>query len=160
MDKVSIHVTVLYRHASLEYDGISSTAEEPEVIKEYLFAINDDVTQDHDSVLHIKKLTAAYLKDEVGIQIKKMHEFTDTVSVIYHAPSNTWVMLYRETSSQHHMQRVSKTLQDPTSSRKPHQRFSDTMPPSKMLKIFVLSGKLISQSLRLLLFPPERNQLI
>lgn len=83
MDKVSIHVTVLYKHASLEYDGISSTAEEPEVIKEYLFAISDDVTQDHDSVLHIQKLTAAYLKDEVGIQIKKMHEFTDGCSGQY-----------------------------------------------------------------------------
>ena len=77
MDKVSIHVTELYRHASLEYDGVTSTTEEPEVIKEYLFAISDDVTQDHDSVLHIQKLISTYLKDEVETQITKMHEFTD-----------------------------------------------------------------------------------
>ena len=77
MDKVSIHVTVLYRHASLEYDGVVSTAEQPEVIKEYVFAISDDVTQDHDSVLHIQKLISVYLKDKVGIQVTKMHEFTD-----------------------------------------------------------------------------------
>ena len=47
----------------------------------------------------------------------------DTVLVIHHAPSSIWVMLYRETSLQHHTQRVSKMLQDPTSSKKPHQRF-------------------------------------
>ena len=83
MDKVSIHVTVLYRHASLEYDGVSSTVDEPEVIKEYVFAISDDVTQDHDSVLHISKLISAYLKDEVEVQITKMHEFTDGCSGQY-----------------------------------------------------------------------------
>ena len=77
MDKVSIHVTVLYRHASLEYDGVSSTAEKPEVIKEYIFAISGDVTQDHNFILHIQKLISDYLKDKVGIQITKMHKFID-----------------------------------------------------------------------------------
>ena len=54
MDKISIHITVLYRHASLEYDGVASTAEQPEVIKEYVFAISDDVTQDHYCPPHSK----------------------------------------------------------------------------------------------------------
>ncbi|XP_068689864.1 uncharacterized protein [Montipora foliosa] len=77
MDKVSIHVTVLYRHASLRYNGLTSTEEKPEVVKEYIFGVSDDVTQDHDSVLHMQKLISAYLKDEVKINITKMHEFTD-----------------------------------------------------------------------------------
>ena len=76
VNKVSLHVTVLYRHSTEETDGIQSTEEQPAICKEHLFVISDDVTQDHDSVLHIQKLISEHLK-ESSCTIKKMHEFTD-----------------------------------------------------------------------------------
>ena len=76
VNKVSLHVTVLYRHSTAEVDGIQSTEEEPAITKEHLFVISDDVTQDHDSVLHIQKLISKHL-EESKCTVKKMHEFTD-----------------------------------------------------------------------------------
>ena len=76
VNKVSLHVTVLYGHSTAEVDGILSTEEEPAITKEHLFVILDDVTQDHDSVLHIQKLISKHL-EESKCTVKKMHEFTD-----------------------------------------------------------------------------------
>ena len=76
VNKVSLHVTILYRHSNEEVDGLQSTEEEPVICKEHLFVISDDVTQDHDSVLHIQKLISKHLQ-ESRCTIKKMHEFTD-----------------------------------------------------------------------------------
>ena len=56
--------------------GVQSTEEEPIISKEHLFVTSDDVTQDHDSVLHIQKLISKHLQDSKCI-IKNMHEFTD-----------------------------------------------------------------------------------
>ena len=57
-------------------DGVQSTEEEPVICKEHLFVISDDVTQDHDSVLHIQKLISKHFQDSKCI-IKNMHEFSD-----------------------------------------------------------------------------------
>ncbi len=43
--EASLHVTMLFRHAELEYDGIASTLENPVIIKEHIFCILDDKTQ-------------------------------------------------------------------------------------------------------------------
>ena len=76
VNKVSLYVTSLYRHSNEEVDGLKSTEEEPVSCKEHLFVISDDVTQDHDSVLHIQKLISKHVQ-ESRCTIKKMHEFTD-----------------------------------------------------------------------------------
>ena len=76
VNKASIHVTILYKHSGAEVDGIESTEEEPAICKEHLFVISVDVTQDHDSVLHIQKLISKHL-EESNCTIKKIHEFTD-----------------------------------------------------------------------------------
>ena len=70
VNKVSLHVTVLYRHSTEETDGIQSTEEQPAICKEHLFVISDDVTQDHDPVLDIQKLISEHLK-ESNCTIKK-----------------------------------------------------------------------------------------
>ena len=57
-------------------DGVQSTEEEPVICKEHLFVISDDVTQDHDSVLHIQKLISKHFQDSKCV-IKNMHEFAD-----------------------------------------------------------------------------------
>ena len=76
VNKVSFHVTILYRHSNAEVDGVQSTDEEPAICKEHLYVISDDVIQDHDSFLHIQKLITKHL-EESKCTIKKMHEFTD-----------------------------------------------------------------------------------
>lgn len=75
VNKVSLHITIMYRHSTAEADAIQST-EEPEICKEHLFVIFDDVTQDHDSVLHIQKLISKHL-EKSNCTITKMYEFTD-----------------------------------------------------------------------------------
>ena len=50
MAKVSLHVNILYRHATEEADGIHSTKEAPEIVKEFVFFISDYAVQDNDSV--------------------------------------------------------------------------------------------------------------
>lgn len=76
INKISLHVTILYRHSNEEIDGVQSTEEKPVICKEHLFVVPDDITQDHDSVLHIQKLTSKHLQESKCV-IKNMHEFTD-----------------------------------------------------------------------------------
>ena len=57
-------------------DGVQSTEEEHVFCKKHLFDISDDVTQDHDSVLHIQKLISKHFQDSKCV-IKNMHEFAD-----------------------------------------------------------------------------------
>ena len=57
-------------------DGVQSTEEEPVICKKHLFVISDDVTQDHDSVLHIQKLISKHFQDSKCVT-KNMHEFAD-----------------------------------------------------------------------------------
>ena len=45
--EVSLHVTVLYRHAVKEFDGEQSTAENPIIVKEHIFTILDDNGHDN-----------------------------------------------------------------------------------------------------------------
>ena len=57
-------------------DGVQSTEEEPVICKKHLFVISDDVTQDHDSVLHVQKSISKHFQDSKYV-IKNMHEFAD-----------------------------------------------------------------------------------
>ena len=47
--KVSLHVTILYHHAVEAVDGVESTEEDPQTVKEHIFVISDDPGQDHDT---------------------------------------------------------------------------------------------------------------
>ena len=62
-NKVSIHVTTLYRHASLQTDGKESTGDNPSIVKEHLFTISDDNTQDYHFVHHVQSLIVRYLRE-------------------------------------------------------------------------------------------------
>lgn len=81
--KVSLHVTILYRHAVEAVDGVESTEEDPHTIKEHIFVISDDPGQDHDSVHRVQELINSYLTRDVKYNILKMHEFTDGCSAQY-----------------------------------------------------------------------------
>lgn len=76
-NKVSIHVTILYRHANLQTDGKESSEENPSIIKEHIFALSDDNTQDYHFVHHVQDLILHYLREENHLTVEKIHEFTD-----------------------------------------------------------------------------------
>ena len=76
-NKVSMHVTILYRHASLQTDGKESTEDNPSIIKEHLFAISDENTEDYLFVHHVQSLILRYLREQQHLTVDKIHEFTD-----------------------------------------------------------------------------------
>lgn len=62
---VSLHVSIVCRHAVEATNGVESTEEDPYTIKEHLFVITDDPSQDHDSVHHIQELINRYLTQDL-----------------------------------------------------------------------------------------------
>lgn len=62
----------MYRHAVDSVDGRESTEDEPLIIKEHIFVISDDVTQDYDSVHKAQELIDKYLKDEIKAPVVKV----------------------------------------------------------------------------------------
>ena len=64
-------------------DGVSSSEEEPNTIKEHIFVISDDPIQDHDSVHKVQELIHGYFQNDLGYQVEKVHEFTDGCAAQY-----------------------------------------------------------------------------
>ncbi len=85
--EVSIHVTIIYRHAIEEYDGDKSTPEEPVIVIEEMFVISPGGKEagphDADAVHAARVEVHKYLKEEVGCTIKKSHEGTDGAASQY-----------------------------------------------------------------------------
>ena len=81
--KVSLHVTILHRHAIQATDAVTSTEEEPNIIKEHLFVISADPVKDQDSVHKVQELIHSYFVNDVGYNVVKMHEFTDGCAAQY-----------------------------------------------------------------------------
>ena len=83
INKVSLHVSTLYRHAVEAVDGASSSEEGPNTIKVHIFVISDDPIQDHDSVHKVQELIHGYFQNDLGYQVEKLHEFTDGCAAQY-----------------------------------------------------------------------------
>ena len=83
VNKASLHISVLFRHASMTSDEKESTVGEPIVSKEHILVISDDPAQDHDSMHHAQMLFGKYLKDDLKHHITKLREFTDDCAVQY-----------------------------------------------------------------------------
>ena len=81
--KVSLHVTILYRHALEDIDGVQSTEEDPRIMKEYVFVISDDGIPDHDSVHKVQQIIDNYLQNDVSYPVAMMHEFKDGCAAQY-----------------------------------------------------------------------------
>ena len=80
--EVSLHVTIIYRHAVLEYDGVDSTVEHPNIVTEQLFTISPDLTHDSQFTYEVQKIVSDYLKS-ISYEIELMHEFTDGCKTQY-----------------------------------------------------------------------------
>jgi hypothetical protein len=52
--EISLHVSVIYRHAMLEYDHVDSTEENPNVVAEYFFVLSPDPVHDEKSCTQIQ----------------------------------------------------------------------------------------------------------
>jgi hypothetical protein len=74
--EVSIHVSVIHRHALLEYDGIDRNEENPNVMAEHFYVIRPDQQHDTFFVHEVRKQISEYLKS-ISCDITSMHECTD-----------------------------------------------------------------------------------
>ena len=75
-NKISIHVSILYRHSNLIVDGEQSTVDDPLIVKEHVFVVSDDNTQDYNFVHEAQKLIFTYLTHTLKVAVDKVHEFT------------------------------------------------------------------------------------
>lgn len=85
--EVTIHVSIIHRHAILEYDGIESTHDNNEIITEILYVISPDQIHDNIFVKEVQKYISSYLKSisypSADSGVKTMHEFTDGAASQY-----------------------------------------------------------------------------
>ena len=79
---LSLHVTILHRHAMLEVDGVESTVQEPHIIQEQFFVISPDLQHDHHFTYHAQLLLNNYLKS-ISYPLRTVHEFTDGCAAQY-----------------------------------------------------------------------------
>ena len=68
--EVSIHVSILYRHAILEYDQVENSIEEPNIISEQFVVISPDSSHDRHFTLYCQKQISEYLKS-IPVDIKQ-----------------------------------------------------------------------------------------
>ncbi|CAG2215128.1 unnamed protein product [Mytilus edulis] len=80
--EVLVHVTILHRHALLEYDGVDSSEDFPEIITEQFFVISPDLVHDQYFVHQVRNYIAEYLQS-ISYSVETMHEFTDGCAAQY-----------------------------------------------------------------------------
>lgn len=80
--EVSVHVTIIHRHALLEYDGIDSSEDFPEIITEQFFVISPDLVHDQYFVHQVRNYIAEYLQS-ISYSVNEIHEFTDGCAAQY-----------------------------------------------------------------------------
>jgi hypothetical protein len=74
---VSIHVSVIYRHAILEVDGVESLPDIPFIgVTEHFFVISPDDKHDQFFTEKVQNFIREYL-DSIQYNVKVIHEFTD-----------------------------------------------------------------------------------
>jgi hypothetical protein len=80
--EVSIHVTIIHRHALPDIDGVESSEENPEIITEHFFVISNDQRHDQYFVHEVRKSISEYLSS-ISYPVETMHEFTDGCAAQY-----------------------------------------------------------------------------
>lgn len=80
--EVSVHVSVIHRHALIEYDGVESSEEYPEIITEHFYVISDDQQHDQHFVHEVRQNISDYLKS-ISYNVETMHEYTDGCACQY-----------------------------------------------------------------------------
>ena len=70
---MSIHVSVIYRHAILEVDGVESLPDIPFIVTEHFFVISPDDKHDQFFTEKVQNLIRDY---SIQYNVKVIHEFT------------------------------------------------------------------------------------
>lgn len=71
-NKASLHITVMFRLATMDTDGKESTTENPYVLKEHVFVISDDPLQDFNSVHHAQWLIGKHLTQDLKVTVNRL----------------------------------------------------------------------------------------
>ena len=74
--KVSLHVTILHRHA-VEVDGVARTEENPRLVKDHILSYLMTQFKIMTVFTKIQELICDYLTTTVSYNNQMMHEFTD-----------------------------------------------------------------------------------
>ena len=82
--EVSVHVSLIYRYAILEVDGVSSTPEEINIICEHFYIISPDEKHDQYFVHYVQKSISEYL-NSINYHVTVMHEFCDGCQCQYNS---------------------------------------------------------------------------
>ncbi|CAC5407804.1 unnamed protein product [Mytilus coruscus] len=80
--EVSVHVTILHRHALLEYDCVDSSEDFPEIITKQFFVLSPDLVHDQYFVHQVRNYIVEYLQS-IPYSVETMHEFTDGCAAQY-----------------------------------------------------------------------------
>jgi hypothetical protein len=80
--EVSLHVSVVYRHAILEYDRVDSTRENPNIATEHFFVVSPDPVHDNHFTYQVQKMISEYL-ESISYNTEVMHEFRDGCQTQY-----------------------------------------------------------------------------
>ena len=93
---MSIHVSVIYRRAILEVDGVESLPDILFIVTEHFFVISPDDKHDQFFTVKVQNLIRDYL-DSIQYNVKVIHEFTDGCPVQYKSRNCRW-WLFKESS--------------------------------------------------------------
>lgn len=74
--EATLHVSLIYRHAILEVDGIGSADDDPHIVEEHLLVISPDLKHDHHFTHNVQSLICEYLHS-IQYDVKTVHEYTD-----------------------------------------------------------------------------------
>ena len=74
--EVSIHVSIINRHAVLEHDGVESMPDDQRLIQEQFFVISPDRKHDHHFTFHVQNMMNEYLMS-ISYPLQTIHEYTD-----------------------------------------------------------------------------------
>ena len=116
--KVSLHITIPYRHAVESIDGKISTEEDPHIVKKHLFVISDDEVQDYHSAQSpradhsIPERETTNEDQQASSQMDVLHNTSLCTALgISLVVLLTMDSKCREASSRLHMQKGSRMLQ-------------------------------------------------
>jgi hypothetical protein len=84
-----LHVTIIHKHAILEYDGLDSTDNFPEIITEHFFVISPDLQHDHNFTKCAQQQIKQYL-DSISYELKIIWLYF----ILFNTVVVFWVIMY------------------------------------------------------------------
>ena len=132
--EVSVHVSVIYRHAVLEYVQV----DENTVVTELFYTISPDTTHDHYFVSKVQDDIKCHL-DDIGCKIDVMVEYTDGCSSQYKSKTCMGVSTYL--CQKHGYKMFTRNFFETSHAKGPQDAAGGLL--KRQLDIAVMKGKVI-----------------